>query len=164
MQSKALIKERVQRNLLLLVDGQKTEEMLLANLSGLSRDDFAVLQSLGLIEPVAPRATRPGNLGSGTTRPAPLGSSGNTRPAPLDTRPSGFDSRSSGFETRPAGLDTRPAGLDTRPAGLDTFPIGAFRLGSFRHPGSCLCASRLYGRHHGDRAIYAARPASLRRR
>lgn len=60
MQTKALIKERVQRNLLLLIDGQKSEEMLLANLSGVTRDDFATLQMLGLIEPVAGKAgTRP---------------------------------------------------------------------------------------------------------
>jgi hypothetical protein len=60
MQSKALIKERVQRNLLLLIDGQKSEEMLLANLSGVTHDDFATLHMLGLIEPVAGKAgTRP---------------------------------------------------------------------------------------------------------
>jgi hypothetical protein len=56
MQSKALIKERVQRNLLLLIDGQKSEEMLLANLSGVTHDDFATLHMLGLIEPVAGKA------------------------------------------------------------------------------------------------------------
>lgn len=56
MQTKALIKERVQRNLLLLIDGQKSEEMLLANLSGVNHDDFATLQMLGLIEPVAGKA------------------------------------------------------------------------------------------------------------
>lgn len=60
MQAKTLIKERVQRNLLLLIDGQKSEEMLLANLSGVTRDDFATLHMLGLIEPVAGKAgTRP---------------------------------------------------------------------------------------------------------
>lgn len=60
MQSKALIKERVQRNLLLLIDGQKSEEMLLANLTGVTQDDFTTLQMLGLIEPVAGKAgTRP---------------------------------------------------------------------------------------------------------
>lgn len=62
MQAKALIKERAQRNLLLLIDGQKTEEMLLANLAGITADDFTALEAMGLIEPVltAPgRASRP---------------------------------------------------------------------------------------------------------
>ena len=40
MQAKALIKERAQRNLLLLIDGQKTEEMLLANVVGIKPDDL----------------------------------------------------------------------------------------------------------------------------
>ncbi len=53
MQARALVKERAQRNLLLVIDGVKTEEMLLANLAGISAADFAELQSLGLIAPVA---------------------------------------------------------------------------------------------------------------
>ena len=52
------MKERAQRNLLLVIDGVKTEEMLLANLAGISADDFAALQSLGLIAPVAPPVSR----------------------------------------------------------------------------------------------------------
>jgi hypothetical protein len=56
MQAKALIKERAQRNLLLLIDGQKTEEMLLANLTGITPEDFKSLVSMGLIEPSTPRA------------------------------------------------------------------------------------------------------------
>ena len=36
MQSRALVKERARRNLLLLIDGVKTEEMLLANLAGIT--------------------------------------------------------------------------------------------------------------------------------
>jgi hypothetical protein len=60
VQAKALIKERSQRNLLLLIDGQKTEEMLLANVSGIKAEDFAALHAMGLIEPVAGRgAPRP---------------------------------------------------------------------------------------------------------
>jgi len=31
MQARALVKERAQRNLLLLIDGQKSQEMLVAN-------------------------------------------------------------------------------------------------------------------------------------
>jgi len=53
MQAKALIKERAQRNLLLLIDGQKTEEMLLANVVGIKPDDFSALEAMGLIEPIA---------------------------------------------------------------------------------------------------------------
>ena len=66
MQARTLVKERAQRNLLLVIDGAKTEEMLLANLAGISPADFLVLQSLGLIAPVAPAPS------SRSTRPAPL--------------------------------------------------------------------------------------------
>lgn len=52
MQAKALVKERPQRNLLLLIDGQKSEEMLLANVAGIKPDDFTTLEALGLIEPL----------------------------------------------------------------------------------------------------------------
>jgi len=54
MQARALVKERAQRNLLLVIDGIKTEEMLLANLAGITAADFIELQSLGLIAPVTP--------------------------------------------------------------------------------------------------------------
>jgi len=64
MQSKALIKERAQRNLLLLIDGQKSEEMLLANVAGITPDDFSALVSMGLIEPV------PGASSKGAARAA----------------------------------------------------------------------------------------------
>ena len=53
MQAKALIKERAQRNLLLLIDGHKSEEMLLANVVGIKPDDFTTLEAMGLIEPMA---------------------------------------------------------------------------------------------------------------
>jgi hypothetical protein len=56
MQARALVKERAQRNLLLVIDGIKTEEMLLANLAGITGDDFAALQSLGLIVPAVSRS------------------------------------------------------------------------------------------------------------
>ena len=80
MQARALVKERAQRNLLLVIDGIKTEEMLLANLAGISADDFAALQSLGLIVPVAaPAASRAG--GSATAR------SGAPAPAPAAAPP-----------------------------------------------------------------------------
>ena len=58
MQTRALVKERVQRNLLLLIDGAKSEEMLLANVVGLKPEDFEFLESLQLIAPVAGSASR----------------------------------------------------------------------------------------------------------
>ncbi|MBC7956443.1 MAG: hypothetical protein H7Y33_11310 [Cytophagales bacterium] len=58
MQTRALVKERSQRNLLLLIDGVKTEEMLLANVVGLQPEDFEFLESLQLIAPVAGSASR----------------------------------------------------------------------------------------------------------
>jgi len=66
MQARALVKERAQRNLLLVIDGAKTEEMLLANLAGISAADFAELHSLGLIAPLAGSASK----GAGGTRTA----------------------------------------------------------------------------------------------
>ncbi|MBL0728791.1 hypothetical protein [Piscinibacter sp. HJYY11] len=51
VQARALVKERLQRNLLLLIDGVKTEEMLLANVVGLKHEDFKFLESLNLIAP-----------------------------------------------------------------------------------------------------------------
>ena len=68
MQSKALIKERAQRNLLLLIDGQKSEEMLLANVAGITPDDFSALESMGLIEPVL---TAPAKGGAARAPAAP---------------------------------------------------------------------------------------------
>jgi len=53
MQTRALVKERAQRNLLLVIDGIKTEEMLLQGLAGISMADIEALQSLGLIAPIA---------------------------------------------------------------------------------------------------------------
>lgn len=58
VQARALVKERVQRNLLLLIDGIKSEEMLLANVAGLKPTDFEFLESLKLIEPVAGSSSR----------------------------------------------------------------------------------------------------------
>ena len=69
MQARALVKERPQRNLLLVIDGIKTEEMLLAYLAGISAKDFAELLTLGLIAPVATSgraASQPARPGSAT--------------------------------------------------------------------------------------------------
>lgn len=72
MKSRALVKDRARRNLLLLIDGTKSEEMLLSNLSGISADDFQELRKLDLIAPAigavtVGSATRPANADS--TRP-----------------------------------------------------------------------------------------------
>lgn len=91
MQTKALIKERAQRNLLLLIDGQKSEEMLLANVVGIKPDDFTALEAMGLIEPIAASgkaASRPGAAGSAqaatsAASPAPVDIPAG-EPEPLD--------------------------------------------------------------------------------
>jgi hypothetical protein len=57
MQNRALVKERARRNLLLLIDGIKTEEMLLANLAGITAADFQELRKLDLIAPAAGAVT-----------------------------------------------------------------------------------------------------------
>jgi len=57
MQSRALVKDRARRNLLLLIDGMKSEEMLLANLAGITPDDFQELRKLDLIAPAAGAVT-----------------------------------------------------------------------------------------------------------
>jgi hypothetical protein len=57
MQSRALIKDRARRNLLLLIDGTKSEEMLLGNLAGISAADFQDLRKLDLIAPAAGAVT-----------------------------------------------------------------------------------------------------------
>ena len=82
MQSRALIKDRARRNLLLLIDGTKSEEMLLGNLAGISAADFQELRKLDLIAPAAgavtvgnsPRVSSPDS--NRPTVPQPLGSAG----------------------------------------------------------------------------------------
>ena len=87
MQSRALVKERAQRNLLLVIDGIKTEELLLQGLAGISMTDFEVLQSLGLIAPVAGsgnvRIGRPAGAPAADTAPAPAAAPAEPA-APLD--------------------------------------------------------------------------------
>ena len=87
MQSRALVKERAQRNLLLVIDGIKTEELLLQGLAGISMTDFEVLQSLGLIAPVAGsgnvRIGRPAGAPAAEAAPAPAAAPAEPA-APLD--------------------------------------------------------------------------------
>ncbi len=82
MQARALVKERAQRNLLLVIDGVKTEEMLLTNLAGISAADFAELHSLGLITP-AP-GTNKATSGSRASAGQAPASAPVAEPVPLD--------------------------------------------------------------------------------
>ena len=78
MQSRTLVKDRARRNLLLLIDGAKSEEMLLANLVGISAADFQELRKLDLIAPASGAVTvgnparTSGFDATRTTIPAPL--------------------------------------------------------------------------------------------
>jgi hypothetical protein len=67
MQTRALVKDRARRNLLLLIDGTKSEEMLLGNLAGISAADFQELRKLDLIAPAAGAVT----VGSAVRPPSP---------------------------------------------------------------------------------------------
>jgi hypothetical protein len=84
IQARTVVKERPQRNLLLVIDGVKTEEMLLTHLSGISAKDFVDLHVLGLIAPVlaggrsASPSTRAGRL------PAPEPAAAPAAAAPPD--------------------------------------------------------------------------------
>ena len=69
IRSRARVRERAQRTLLLLIDGSRTQAMLLSDLAGISDADFLALQALGLIAP----APAPGP-GAGD-RAAPLSAS-----------------------------------------------------------------------------------------
>lgn len=83
MHARALVKERAQRNLLLVIDGIKTDEMLLANMAGITAADFTALQSLGLIAPLASSGTRTGSAVS-TRGAAPMSVAATAEAAPLD--------------------------------------------------------------------------------
>lgn len=61
MLSRSLVKERAQRNLLLVIDGVKSDRMLLAGLTGISAGDFKALEALGLISPVDGPIAPPGS-------------------------------------------------------------------------------------------------------
>lgn len=78
MQARAVVKERAQRNLLLVIDGVKSEEMLLANLAGITASDFAVLHSLGLIAPAGGSSARSAQ----SSRSAPSGPAAETPEEP----------------------------------------------------------------------------------
>jgi hypothetical protein len=77
IQARRLVNDRAQRNLLLLIDGNKPDDGLLQNVKGVSAADFDSLQALGLIEPAtvgikASVATSVADVAPATSR-APLG-------------------------------------------------------------------------------------------
>ncbi|CAN5866056.1 hypothetical protein BH11PSE8_BH11PSE8_05440 [soil metagenome] len=83
MQTRALVKERAQRNLLLLIDGIKSDAMLLGHLVGIGPGDFAALHQLGLIAPAG--APSVGKV-STTPPPAPASPSASSHTAePAET-------------------------------------------------------------------------------
>jgi len=87
MQAKALIKERAQRNLLLLIDGQKSDEMLLANVVGIKPDDFTALETMGLIEPIATppsKSSRPAAQAPAAAPAAPAAAPAEAAVAPAE--------------------------------------------------------------------------------
>ena len=94
MQSRSLVKERARRNLLLLIDGVKSDVMLLDGLAGVSLSDFTALYELGLITPVSePSSGRSsedmrnsgsaGRRGAPAARDAPGIAGGNACPSSL---------------------------------------------------------------------------------
>lgn len=76
MQSRTLVKERTQRNLLLLIDGVKSQDMLLGSIAGVTKADFDALLALGLIvqtggaAPSSSASTSKAAAGATTVSPA----------------------------------------------------------------------------------------------
>jgi hypothetical protein len=83
VQSRALIKVRSQRNLLLLIDGHKTEEMLLAGVAGITPDDFSALEAMGLIEPLLEPPARTASRSAAPAPAAPPAAARTSAPVPL---------------------------------------------------------------------------------
>ena len=75
MQTRLLVKDRAQRNLLLLIDGVKSDAVLLASVSSVTAASFETLQSLGLIAPTiaaTPKAPVAATAAVATEPAAPL--------------------------------------------------------------------------------------------
>jgi len=88
MQTRALVKDRARRNLLLLIDGNKSEEMLLANLAGISAEDFQDLRKLDLIAPAAGAVT----VGGSASRSAESARPTTPAPPPVAETPLDYSS------------------------------------------------------------------------
>lgn len=70
MQTRLLVKDRAQRNLLLLIDGARSEQTLLASVAGVTPDAFAALQALGLIEAASAAPAKTTSTRIGAAKPA----------------------------------------------------------------------------------------------
>ena len=70
MQTRLLVKHRAQRNLLLLIDGARSEQTLLISVVGVTPDDFAALQTLGLIEVAAAAPAKTASTRIDAAKPA----------------------------------------------------------------------------------------------
>ena len=81
IQTRRLVIDRAQRNLLLLIDGHRPDEGLLQNIKGTSATDFDALQALGLIEPAGTSAVA--NLAANSAANSAAGSAAN---APLEAQ------------------------------------------------------------------------------
>ena len=86
IQARALVKERARRNLLLLIDGTKSEAMLLSSLAGIGLDDFKALEAMALIAPVAERGAA-ASTESAPQRSAAAAERGETARAGPTTQP-----------------------------------------------------------------------------
>lgn len=81
IRSRARVRERAQRTLLLLIDGSRTQAMLLSDLAGISDADFLALQELGLIAPAPAPASGAGDRAAPPSASSPA-SSPASPPAP----------------------------------------------------------------------------------
>ena len=108
IQARRLVSERAQRNLLLLIDGRKSDDGLLQNVKGTSAADFDALQALGLIEPA----------GAGTTP--------STAPAIANSAPDGSANALPEAQRAPLGYAEFTAALTqliSSELGLRGFPL-----------------------------------------
>lgn len=71
--ARALVHERARRNLLLLIDGVRSQDALLGSVAGIGPGDFDQLARLGLIAKGAAASASPSRSAAGpVSRPAPL--------------------------------------------------------------------------------------------
>jgi len=109
MQARAVVKERLHRTLFLLIDGTKSEEALLAAVSGTRPEDFQMLYRLGLIAPV-----------QGGSRAS---SRSVTAPAPLDAIPPAPAPAAEGGALDYAQFTATLTQLISKELGLRGFPL-----------------------------------------
>lgn len=103
IQTRSKLKDRQLRTLLLLIDGIKSEDMLLAHLTGIRREDFQQLLALDLIAPAAGGVKLGGGAAPAPAPAAPIAAAAaaaSTSVAP--TVPASLDARA----TVPAPIET----------------------------------------------------------